>query len=179
MSTTAISSLYAYVRAITGDNGVYDDDNTLIPNTYYWQDAVIKAAITVVALDTSSYAIQGDDITPRLPNDNETKFFVYSAALVLLLPERDKTIKTPHYSLTKESNANLVGWIWSQMEASKNSGYLPYSKDGSLQHLYNLSSRINTQISNIQDPDAPIVVPAGWLEVKDADGNVVLVKADI
>ncbi|MDF1513556.1 MAG: hypothetical protein P1S60_07090 [Anaerolineae bacterium] len=180
MSTSTISDLYGLVRSALGDHGVYDDSDTLISGTYYWQNATIKAAITLVALDIDTYNISGTDyISPAFTNNEDKKFFIYSAALILLLPERDRSIRTPHFTLTKDDINKQIGYIWSQIENSRNNGYLPYAKDGSLQHLYNLSSRMSTQILDIQDPQAATVIPNGYIEIRDEDGNVALVKVDI
>lgn len=180
MSTTAISDLYGYVRSILGDHGVWGDDDVLIPGTLYWQNATILAAIQLVVLDTTRFSISNSVyVTPQLSNNHDLKVIIYSAALVLILPERDQSIRTPHYSITKNDMEILIGRIYSQIENSQNSGLLPYAKDGSLQHLYNLSSRMADQVSGITDPDASTVIPNDWIEVRNESGDVVLVDTDL
>lgn len=180
MSTTVISGLYAYVRSILGDVGIMDDSGSVISNTYYWQDAVLKMAINLILLDTDTYSVTNSDyISPQLSNKNDTKFIVYSTALMLLLPERDKGVSTPHYKLDKESIEMQIGFIWQTVQATRNNGLLAYAKDGSLTHLANLATRMTTQEAGILDPDAPVVIPNDFIEVLDEDGNIVMVSTDI
>ena len=180
MATTVISDLYEYVRSIVGDNGVYDASGNVVANSYYWHNNVIKSAIKLVVLDTSSFSVTNDDyITPQLSNRYDMRFIIYSAALMLLLPERDKSIKTPHFTITKDDLEKQIGYIWSQIEKSMNSGNIAYSSDGSLTHMYNLATRLYEQVSDISDPEAPAVIPNDFIEVRDEDGNIVQVSTDL
>ena len=180
MSTTVISSLYGYIRSILADQGVFDDSGVLVSNSYYWQDAVIKMAIELILLDTSTYSLTNSDyISPQLSNNNDKKFIIYSAALMLLLPERDRSISTPGYKLSKDSIELQIGMIWQTVQNTQNGGLVAYASDGSLGHLYNLSTRMTTQLSGITDPDAAVVIPNDYIEVLDEDGNTVMVNTDL
>ena len=180
MSTSLISDLYGYVRSILGDTGVYSDAGVVVSNTYYWNDAVIKMAVELILLDTSTYSLTNSDyISPQISNNNDRKFIVYSAALMLLLPERDRSIKTSNYSLSKDSIELQIGMIWQTVQNTQNSGLLPYASDGSLTHLYNLATRMTTQLSGITDPTAPTTIANDFIEVRNEDGEIVLVDTDL
>jgi len=180
MAVSTISDLYSYIRAALGDLGIYDDDGVLISNTFYWQNAHLLSAVQLVVLDTSTYSISSSVyITPAFTNNNDMKFIIYSAALILLLPERTRSIKTPHYSKTIDDMEMMVGWIYGQLDQARNNGLIPYAKDGSLQHLENLATRWSDQQSGITDPDSPVLIPNGWIEVRNEEGTIVLVDTDL
>jgi len=180
MSTTVIASLYPFIRTATGDVGVYSDSGVVVPGTYYWQDAILKMAINLILLDVDRYSVTNSDyISPQFSNNNDMKLIIYSAALMLLLPERDKAIDTPHYKLSKESIELQIGYIWQVVQNTQNNGLLPYASDGSLAHLYNLATRMTTQLSGISDPDAPVTVPNNFIQVLDEDGNTIEVSVDL
>jgi hypothetical protein len=149
---TAMSTLYPLVRAACGDHGVYDDDNTLIANTYIFQDNVIANTMKLALLEISGYSASGTDITPTLTSGGHIEaLIVYWTALYLLLPERETFIKTASFSMSKDSIKAQLDFIIGRIGAHLNSGTLAYASDDSWQRLYNAATRRSDQLSSITD----------------------------
>ena len=151
--STPYTDIIPFVRAATGDFGTKDQQGTLEPNSYDYDDETISLTINLALLKYPSFSGDGTDITPEVTADNDKGSIAYYTALLLVLPAGTFTLDVPNLHYRQVANQDLLANILGELSYYNNEGAAMPATWGSIDKALNegrlIANRLETASNRV------------------------------
>lgn len=144
------ADLYDEIRTVAGDWGTLNRDNVV--GDYIFRNDMIDNALKVILLEIEGYSDSGsDEVIPDFSDDGDRLLVIYSAALMLLLSEREITYATKDIRFIKKLNENKIMEVATKLLKFENINSIPGVRDGSAQAIINVGVRWANYLQGISE----------------------------